>query len=238
MKSLSKSISFVVLLAGLVALPSTWASADEDFHDLRLTLGGTSLFVRDASLDPFSKNDVVAFSRVMVEWELGLNLLVGLGYQSGSLNESVFDRVRSELVLQDIPVSLRYRYRVMPWLEPFARLEVGPTFTTMTLEMSTSGQKPVDQWLPGVMGKASLGFELLIPRTFFRKSGGENGGFTVGGAFEAGYMYRTPGEFDSLNVDGVKNNDDFSRQLPQGKVNAGTLEASGAFMTFDLVVHF
>lgn len=244
MKTMNKHLLSALVLVALAGAPAA-LRADEApgtrFHDARLFGGLMPTWVHSDSLGPFSDDEWMLMSHVGFEWDVGYGLLVGLGYAGGTQKDDVFSGTfDTRLAIHEIPVTLRYRYRVFEWLEPYARVAVGPTFAKASLEqVAWSGDRLKQQGF-GFRGSAGVGVELLLPRRFFRKKGASvaGGGFTMGLALEAGYAYRLPIAFDAMKQDAPKGNGDHEKQLPQGSVNLGTLDGSGVYYTVDLVLHF
>ncbi len=244
-KSLRKSIFPLLALVAFASLPSTLYADDagtaKRFHDGRIFAGMMPTWVHSDSLGPFSENEWMLQSRVGFEWDVGHGLLVGIGYAWGTQESEVFaGSFKTRLTLHEIPVTLRYRYRVSEWLEPYARIAVGPTFAHASIkQLAWSGDRLRQQGF-GFRGSAGIGVEVLMPRRIFLKKGAYDGsgGFALGLALEAGYAYRLPVAFDAMKQDAPKGNGDHEKQLPQGSVNLGTLKASGVYYTLDLVLHF
>ncbi len=236
-------ISALALLF-VVAAP-TALRADEApgkrFHDARIFGGVMPTWVHSDSLGPFSDDKWMLMSHLGFEWDVGHGLLVGIGYAGGTQKDDVFaGTVDTRLTIHEIPVTLRYRYRVFEWLEPYARVAVGPTFAQVSLkQVAWSGDRLKQQGF-GFRGSAGVGVEFLLPRRIFKKKGAYDGsgGFSLGLALEAGYAYRLPVAFDDLQQGAPKGNGDHEKQLPQGSVNLGTLDSSGVYYTVDLVLHF
>ncbi|MFH1531451.1 MAG: outer membrane beta-barrel protein [Pseudomonadota bacterium] len=245
MNTTSKLILGLLALVALVASPSTLraedAGAAKSFHDGRIYCGVTPTWVHSDSLGPFSDNEWMLLSHVGFEWDVGHGLLVGIGYAGGTQEADVFDgSFDTRLDTHEIPVTLRYRYRAFEWFEPYARVAIGPSFAHASIkQVAWSGDRLRQQGY-GLRGSAGIGAEFLLPRRIFRGRGADvsGGGFTLGLAVEAGYAYRLPVAFDALKQDVPKGNSDHEKQLPQGSVNLGTLDASGVYYTVDLVLHF
>jgi len=246
MKSTMKLFS-LLLLVGLLAAPTSVRAEDDGtatkrFHDARIFGGIMPTWIHRDSLGPFSNDEWMVLGRVGFEWDVGYGLLVGLGYAGGSQGADVFDEsYKTSLDIHEIPVSLRYRYRVFDWLEPYARVAVGPTFAHASLKQTNWSSDRLHQQGYGFRGSAGLGVEFLLERRIFRKRrdiDDGTGGFCLGFALEAGYAYRLPIAFDELKQDSPKGNGEYEKLLPQGSVDLGTLEASGVYYSLDLVMHF
>ena len=246
MKSTTKLFA-LLFLAVLLAAPASARAEDEGaatkrFHDARVFGGIMPTWIHSDSLGPFSENEWMLLGRVGFEWDVGYGLLVGLGYAGGSQQADVFGgSYDTRLDIHEIPVSLCYRHRFFDWLEPYARVAVGPTFAHASLKQTQWSSDRLHQQGYGFRGSAGLGVEFVLPRRIFRKRSAardRSGGFCLGFALEAGYAYRLPVAFDELKQDTPKGNGDYEKQLPQGSVNLGTLEASGVYYTLDLVMHF
>ena len=231
-------------LVALVAVPNASAADEKEgasFRDARLSGGVMPTWIHSDSLGPFSDDEWMLLSRIGFEWDVGHGLLVGIGYAGGTQEATAFaGDFDTRLDIHEIPVTLRYRHRVFEWLEPYARVAIGPTFAKASLKQNGWSGDRLRQQGYGFRGSAGLGVEFLLPRRLFRKRGtyDGNGGFSLGLALEAGYAYRLPVAFDEMRQRGPKGNKDNDKQLPQGSMNLGTLDASGVYYTVDFVLHF
>jgi len=234
-------LALAVTPAGAGAAEEKTEEAAAAFHDARLFCGVTPTWVHSDSLGPFSEDEWMFMSHAGFEWDVGLGLLVGIGYAGGVQAGDVFaGTYDTSLRLHEVPLTLRYRYRVFEWLEPYARLAAGPTFVHAAIRQEAWSEDRLHQQGYGFRGAAGLGVELLLPRRVFRRRGAADGGggFTMGVAFEAGYAYRLPVAFDELKQDMPKKNEDHEKQLPQGSVNLGSFDGSGVYYAVDFVLHF
>lgn len=234
------SLALVVLVSAPNALRADDGGGAR-FRDARLSGGFMPTWVHSDSLGPFSETEWMLMTRVGFEWEVGHGILIGIGYAGGFQESDVFaGDFDTRLDIHELPVTLRYRHRVSEWFEPYVRVEVGPTFAKASVKQNGWSGDRLRQQGYGFRGSAGLGVEFLLPRWIFHKRGryDGNGGFSIGFALEAGYAYRLPVAFDEMKQKTPKGNKDSNKQLPQGSMNLGTLDASGVYYSLDVVLHF
>ena len=151
-----KRLGFLLLIASVFG-PAASASALEFGVDI----ASQGLRSYTTSANPWSNNRT--FGGLNIRGEVGLspNWRIGFGWHYAGA-EGELHGYGTTIGRHDMTLDGRYRYPLLCWLVPYARVGVGAARTHLTLPTAET-----NNWTPQV--QAGLGLELLLPATAWGK---------------------------------------------------------------------
>ncbi len=191
-----------------------WLSAagEARARDWHLSLLGAGQVVAAPEFDPLAGDDGLAYFQIEGGLEID-ELLEGLSlelaYQTADRSASLFSGEQPELttglMLHGLSLSAVYRLPLADWLGLAGRLGGSLDFVRLRVAGTEAGTL-LERWelaCPG--GFATLGLELSLPRTLWRRwldrpAGDPRSGFTIGLRLEAGWQLRAPLDYGRVEA--------------------------------------
>lgn len=209
MKRLSVLAALLCASTSLAAWPTLSAS-----------IGYESQLYTNQRYDLVDSNDYLPMLRVAAGtgFEVGPGHLdVDLAFTSGASREPAHGgQAASQFWLRGVQLGGLYRYALLSWLEPYARLGVGWDWATLQLTMSHE----LSQTVSNVSGLGMLGVQLPVRMgTASTKGRLPFMVFDIGG----GYVVRPDFAFNALTAPTTTTTD----PIPNASVNVGALPMHG-----------
>jgi len=176
-----------LLVAALLAAPGT-ASADR----YEISVGTTARHLHSTTVDVVSPNDRHTMFSMTVGAELDRQLLktgiqVELGFEAGSIEGKIYDRMRSDTTLETGTVGARLRWDLGSGLYGFGRAAIGVSRVHFELRDSFGSSFIRDRGYAGVFDTGG-GFDYVLVRDKRRRKGG----FSMGLRLDMGYTAASP----------------------------------------------
>ncbi len=184
MNKLLLCAAVVLAFMSMALIPAATAEA-QSVDGYRLRAGGDGVRARDNSYDLYDWYDDINLAVVGVGVDFRKGFGLEIDYERFRESNSVFGGYAStELIGNGVRVRGRYLYKLLPWVRPFATVEVG-------LQHVSSRIEPVDApvYQDGAVGVSAGVFGGIEAGYFGRRVG-------VGVEMRVGYDLRTPLAFD------------------------------------------
>lgn len=179
-----KYAAFFFLL--LIMVP---ASAGASIGQLELMADTTHTL--NESFDGLYDKDYMSGVGLRLDFELPLGFSLGLEYMNTSISGDFFETYLTDYEIHSPRISLRWRYPVTYWFEPYLQFAIGNDFHHLRIERDDESLLLHEDHLWKLGIGAMGGFRFMLAKSWVEKMGGWDG-FNLGIFGEAGYIYHQP----------------------------------------------